>query len=364
MLTLDAFSRALTYCTYCPNLCRHSCPVADAEAREAVTPRAKMALLQTLRTEARPWSSDAASVLYACNGCGLCTRYCAHEVDVASALLAGRSAAVDRHAGHPALADLPKRFYARAARRRGELRAGFPERLTQQADFAHLPGCGAMRGGIESVRRDRALYRRFGIPDVPIADLPFACAGYALWAGGHRSELMRVAEKTAAALARIATLCSSCPACVWMLREVYPTLGARLATRVLHMVEWIEPRLAGVRIMRRPGHALYHDACYLGRHLGILQPPRRLAAACVETLGEFQASRELGQCSGGGGLVPVTAPDTAARTAARRLAEAREAGVHLIVTACPTARRTMAAAGGSPRVVELLDLVAAAAKYV
>jgi len=338
-------------------MCSHACPVAEAEARQAVTPRAKMAMLEALRTSRRPFSAEAASVLYACNGCGLCTRFCDHGIDVAAALFDGRARAVAKGSGSTALSGLPRRFLARAARRRALYRKRLGGLLVREAELAILPGCGPA-DGIAPIERDRAVLGRFGFPDVPVADVPYACAGYALWAGGHRNELGRVAEETGRALAGVRTLVSGCPACVWTLRRVYPDLGVRVGTRVLHASELLDPRLGEVRLARQDVAAVYHDACYLGRHLGISEPPRRLAAACVQSLADLAASREPGACSGGGGLVPLTAPDTAGHIAGQRLAEARERGARLVVTACPTARRTLERRARGIRVIELMDLLA------
>ncbi len=49
---------ALELCTYCPKLCRHACPVANATGRETFTPQSKMQLLNMLRREAIPWHGD------------------------------------------------------------------------------------------------------------------------------------------------------------------------------------------------------------------------------------------------------------------------------------------------------------------
>jgi Fe-S oxidoreductase len=363
-MSLEGHEAALTTCTYCPSLCRHTCPVGLAEGREAVTPQAKMAMLGRLRRGDERWSAESASVLYACNGCGLCTRACVHEVDVASALALGRAAAVDEGAGHAVLPDLGRRFHLRARRTRETLAARFARRCAEAGATAFFPGCAVGRDAGASTARALAVFRRFGLGNVAVADLPFASAGYALWAGGHSGELGRVAERTRAAVDRFGELITDCAACVWMLRDTYPSLGFRPAARVRHVSEVLCDRLDGVRLAPRRGRALYQEACLLGRHLGVREPPRRLASACVEQLIESPAGAERSPCSGGGGLVPLTAPGTAAATAARRIDEAREVGVSLVVTPCPTARRTLAPVSGRVRVVDLLELLAAALKPV
>ena len=45
-MSFDEYQKALELCTYCPKLCRHTCPVGNAERREAVIPQAKMATIR------------------------------------------------------------------------------------------------------------------------------------------------------------------------------------------------------------------------------------------------------------------------------------------------------------------------------
>ena len=90
---IEQHKRALEYCTYCPKLCRQSCPLANALGRETFTPQAKMQLLNLLRRKAIEWDAEYVTPLFACTGCRLCQTYCRHGNDVASALGAGRAAA-------------------------------------------------------------------------------------------------------------------------------------------------------------------------------------------------------------------------------------------------------------------------------
>ena len=46
---MPGLETSLTYCTYCPKLCRHTCPVSNATARETLTPQTKMATMRLLR---------------------------------------------------------------------------------------------------------------------------------------------------------------------------------------------------------------------------------------------------------------------------------------------------------------------------
>ncbi len=88
-------------CTYCPEMCRFSCPTAVASGNDAVTPCNKMSLLH----KEKRWPGRAAAggplwPLYDCTGCGRCTDYCVYGVPVADTLLAARA----EHAWDPARA--------------------------------------------------------------------------------------------------------------------------------------------------------------------------------------------------------------------------------------------------------------------
>lgn len=90
------FVRDPQACFYCPEMCRFSCPVAETLRTNTVTPRGKMSLLHlsergfavervTGDAEQRQW------FLEQCSGCGRCTEFCVHEVDVASNLRSERA---------------------------------------------------------------------------------------------------------------------------------------------------------------------------------------------------------------------------------------------------------------------------------
>jgi heterodisulfide reductase subunit D len=156
-------------------------------------------------------------------------------------------------------------------------------------------------------------------------------------------------------LRRFATVVVGCPACTWLLREKLPAEGLEHNTEVLHISEFLYVHAERLDIRHTREAAFYHDPCYLGRYLGIFEPPRRLVSRCVQSVKEFFYTGEEAECCGGGGLVPQTFPEAAMGQARRRLREAQLFEVPLVVTACPTCRRTLAKAGEDR--VEVMDLV-------
>jgi Fe-S oxidoreductase len=80
----------------------------------------------------------------------------------------------------------------------------------------------------------------------------------------------------------------------------------------------------------------YHDPCYLGRHNNIYDVPRQVIDA-IPGLRRVEMSRcrDRSFCCGGGGLMLFYEPIEETRMGKLRVAMAKEAGAHVIITACP-----------------------------
>ena len=74
--------------------------------------------------------------------------------------------------------------------------------------------------------------------------------------------------------------------------------------------------------------------------------------------GELLRQRERAECGGAGGLLPVTMPEASRKIADQRIAEHREAGGGLLVSACASSVRRFRSRGERAR--DLGSLVATA----
>jgi ferredoxin len=83
-------SGTIERCSFCPQLCRHVCPVAVATGREAATPAKIMATILLARRGRVP-PEDAARAAALCTGCGACERHCKHSVEVPRLLAEARA---------------------------------------------------------------------------------------------------------------------------------------------------------------------------------------------------------------------------------------------------------------------------------
>ena len=96
--------------------------------------------------------------------------------------------------------------------------------------------------------------------------------------------------------------------------------------------------------------SIYHDPCYLGRHLKVFEAPRQVLTRATGTApSEFVWSGERAECSGGGGLYPHSEPAHALTAARRRVDhetdELKRTGATRVVTACPTCEVQFGRAG-------------------
>ena len=337
-------SQALQLCTYCPKLCRFSCPVSEATHRETLTPWGKMSSL--LRTETAPQQAtpSAVNVPFACTGCGRCQEYCRHHVDVTASLFPGREHALQSGQAPASVVAVVEGF---AGREEALARAVSGWRQTGLSAFH--PGCGSL-GQASFVEDTRAVLEAVAPGEFAAAGQGSpSCCGYPLYAAGameafqaHIRGVQRHLNESAGSRLLVAD-----PGCAYTFQELYPKYGAPLQAVVETLPTFLEGRLP-----RQPKRNIepvqYHDACSLGRRLGVYDAPRRVVQwASGSAPHEFAQSRRDAPCSGGGGLLPQTDAKTADQITQDALALAHENGAHTIATACPTARKRFATAGAN-----------------
>ncbi|RMH44495.1 MAG: (Fe-S)-binding protein [Deltaproteobacteria bacterium] len=362
MRTPPSVSTQLEYCTYCPKMCRHACPVSTTTGRETWIPQQKMARLHDLRRGVAGWDAPSAEPLWACTGCRQCTVYCEHGNEPGTVLMAGRAEAVARGVGHPALADYPDRFRAREARLARKRRDALPrDLLAADALVVFWPGCDAIDKDIAGVAAALDLFGRAGAEHVRVpVDAP-VCGGYPLLAAGHTDMFRWHAEKVAAALKGCSQIILNCSACVPTLRSLYPAEGVALGAEVLHLSEFFAQLIDRLPEPANKPAVYYHDPCYLARHAGVMEAPRR-ALARVAQVREFSWSREDTECCGGAGALPKTMPAVADAMARRRLADIARKGGGTVVTACATCAFMLRR--NAPSSVRVDDLPAALARGI
>lgn len=360
----ESVASQTSVCVGCPKMCRHTCPVSNAERRESVTPAMKMSAVDLMRRSLLPVVEETARAVEACTGCGGCSEFCLLGVQPAEALMdarrelatagalpvATRAAQRMRQSGNPTGADL-----TRLHRERIPVR---PE----QGSLALWPGCTSLRRLPEHESDTlAALEKTLGhtvavVPPEPTA----ACCGYPLYAAGLMDAFSENARRVAQHVAGRGTLVTADAGCAWTFQELYPRVGVQLDDKVRHSAQVMAGGVVTAQAASSAAVSLYHDPCHLGRRLGVMEEPRSvLARAEGRAPMEFTWNRSTSECCGGGGLYPWSNPQGALEAARRRVShevdEMQRTGATRVVTACPTCEVQLGRAGST--VVNLARVV-------
>lgn len=315
---------ALETCGYCPRLCRSSCPVSNAEPREALIPGAKMSTVWLAGRGDVPLDRDHAATAWACSGCFACRERCELKNPVVPTLNQARAAYFEAGLAPAAAAGVVARHadrLARAERTLQKLRE-LPG-VDPTADTALLVGCSYL-GQAPEVARDIV---QIATRVTRAVRLVSGCCGAPLLSAGDRAGFLAEQKKLAASLGNTTALLCADPGCAVVLHQLEPMWLLELVDVPAHRLGRLE----------HAGPTRYHDPCQLSRGLGIYDPPRRILSRILgRAPDEFDQRREHAACSGAGGLLPLTMPHASARIAEARIREHEALGAGRIVTACAT----------------------------
>ncbi|MEO1269686.1 MAG: (Fe-S)-binding protein [Myxococcota bacterium] len=351
--------KAAAFCTYCPKMCRFACPVAEAEARETVTPWGLMGLLFAVREEGVTLSSEVGEAFYHCTSCMRCQTYCRHDNDVPSALLEARQALVDRGLPTPEPLqglDLHMEEHGSPFGPVPELEAK-EEVFEADAEVVFVPACTRRAHMSESVlTAGRVLAQLLSEPVAlleAVGGKPTHCCGGALREAGYASQAEDWQDRVMDAVQGYRLVVTDCATLLGSLRD---RPGAPQAEHLAEaMARGLEQRAEPLAPVEAT-EVFWHDACTVGRRLGVYDAPRRLmAAAHEEPTSELWQCREKARCCGGGGHYPRVDPEGAAQAAEVFMDDLRQHGAQTVVTVESQCIHHLQSQG--PWEVDVVDLV-------
>ncbi len=201
------------------------------------------------------------------------------------------------------------------------------------------------------------------------------CCGHDLLWRGEREEFENLARANTRAFAErgIQHVLTTCAECCRTWKLDYPEIAPDYTPRVEHLSEFVAARLQSGELTARPDGETpitYQDPCRLGRHLGVVDAPRRFFEALPDTpFVEMPRSGRDALCCGTSGFIHC---DGASRELQQqRLGEAATTEARKLVTACPKClihfkcaqAEDRRRAGTEPR-IEIEDFTVLAARSV
>ncbi len=367
-----SIDKMTAYCMYCPKMCRFSCPVAEAEHRETVTPWGLMRLLKMVNDGTVEPSPEIAETFYHCTGCRRCQNWCRHDNDVPKAMWEARAQMVQLGHIPPAFQDLAENFQATGTPYASVpviTAAGIQESFDQNSKIAFVPDSDTRKNDPETILRigrllaifNHAPVRLLTGPNAPDqatdqapdqatnpAAPPYAphiiCSGAPLLDAGFKEQYHQHSQQLEDASTDIDLIITDCAAMVAQHREGTSWTRENSETsentpKIVHLIEFLAENIANTIPTQKfdAKNFMLHDSCYIGRQLDLYEPFRTLAHALSHgNPAEFQFNRAEASCCGAAGNFHQTDPEASEKAASNILDQMdREGGNALI---CGTSR--------------------------
>lgn len=347
-------------CRYCL-MCRHICPVTRVTFNEATSPHGWALAIASVRRGLLDWDAETANLLYQCADCGACQAFCVTGQPLPQAIVAARAQVAAAGGAPAAVADVAAAL-TRWGNPYGPADAPTPhanptmllagavawhrERAQLDAAQALLEHAGVAHGLLAAGRDTGYLAYTLGLHDLA-ASLARATADE-IGQSGCRSVLVLEPEQA------------------WLLREIYPALGAPLpdTVEVIELVDALARLLAEGQLRLQPlagAHELaYHDPCHTPRRPDRADAPRRLLAALLggAPAEGFWRAKRAASCGASGGL-PWTQPALAGALARAAIADALGGARRTLVCDAPGCLAHLRANAGEQTAVRgLYELLA------
>lgn len=183
------------------------------------------------------------------------------------------------------------------------------------------------------------------------------CCGYFIYNTGDHTSAAELVEKNIRQFKEngIERIISVCPGCSTFLTRNYD-----MDIEVVHISKLVSDLIEArpVPMQTHNGKVTFHDACNLGRSLGLYEEPRNIINAMGYSLVEMALSRERAMCCGADGGMKIVFPGLAVEIGKKRLETGMPEGCEKLFTICPFCLTNFKEASRQyRRDIELLNLL-------
>jgi Fe-S oxidoreductase/nitrate reductase gamma subunit len=302
--------------------------------------------------------------IWTCTTCGACMHVCPVEIEHISKIVGMRQSRVLMESKFPA--ELNAFFrnmetnsnpWGIGFAKRGEWTEGLSVKNIKDrpnAEYLFWVGCAGSfdEEGKKIARAFARLLEKAGV-DFAILGAEEKCCGDSARRLGNEYLFQTLAAENLRLFARykIRNILTICPHGYNAFKHEYPKLLTLMPTlsaedkehlkrmSVFHHAEFLDKLLQEGRLKTKPaasGRMTYHDSCYLGRHNGIIEAPRKILAALnSQQILELKNSREHSFCCGAGGGLMWTEESLGKRINHIRAEEVIQSGAGAVATSCP-----------------------------
>jgi len=321
--------------------CTGGCPMA---IKTRLNPRM---LIYRLLIAGNGFDLEGREELWDCTTCSTCYSRCPKLVNPMEAVVALRSAIVEKGRIHPNVKTaLESTFrHGNPLTMPREERADWAKDLqvksfaaggaAEGAEYLYFVGCTpSYDPRVQKVSRALvSLFQHNGI-DFGILGVEESCCGSEVRRLGEAGLFEMISEENGELFKSVGAehIVTTSPHCFNTFKNDYPKNGVQVQhyTQVL-----AEQPLSYSRKFDKT--VTYHDPCYLGKHNHVFDEPRAVLKAIPGVkLVEMDRSREKSLCcEGGGGRMWLEGTNPGTRLAQMRVKEALETGAEVLATACP-----------------------------
>ncbi len=333
---VEAGGKTLTTCYQC-GTCTASCPwglFTGLKVREMI------------RKAQFGYEGFESEDLWKCVTCNTCVSRCPRGVEIIDLVRAMRSLMAE-------MGSIPKSLKnaASSVKSNGNPWSGEKEARGEWAkdlglkdmspgtEFLYFPCCTLCYDSrIKNVARSVALLLSKAGVDFGILARSERCCGDPSHAIGDFAQFEDLVAKNTALFKErgVTKIITSSPHCYYTFRKHY---AGTEGLEVYHHSQILAKLLGSSRLTLAgsvEAKVTYHDACYLGRHSGVYEPPREVLRAIpgVQLL-EMERTTEEGLCCGGGGGGAWYEVKKGERFAELRIEEAVATGASILAVSCP-----------------------------